>query len=343
MASNSIIFAHDSKDDHTDLKASTPQYHDQQPADVVLRQEGVTQNDEQDGGIPIISNKTMMLEARIRRLKIRSHRSLRRYDDSSQAEPKVEDISLRTVMEAISLLRDSTEEKQAIVPVRRRSRRTTQNLALQVLHEDYELNTTKPSFDPSRIKSDEQESLASIALIEESYQEAEREMDELGEALNKQQLKLFERQAYILSLRMKIVNTMMEFEYTSKLIKEDASRIEAETRLSSTWPKLGLDNAEERDRKVHTSWREMVSSSSDSSSSVAKDDLDFESESPFNTGADRHLIGPELVPRNELPRLTHHQTNTEPSGGKISLTSDHRDMSQSLKELGKLPFTRHDA
>jgi hypothetical protein len=284
-----------------------------------------------------------MLEARIRRLKIRSHRSLRRYDDSSQAEPKVEDISLRTVMEAISLLRDSTEEKQAIVPARRRSRRTTQNLALQFLHEDYELNDTKP-FDSSRRKSNEQESLASIALISESYHEAEREMDELGEALNKQQLKLFERQAYILSLRMKIVNTMMEFEYTSKLIKEDASRIEDETRLNSSWPKLGLDNTEEEDgKKVHTSWREMVSSSSDSSFSVEEDGLDFESESPLMNDADRSLIGPELVSRNESPRLTHHQGNTEPSGGKISLTSDHRDMSESLKEQGKLPFTRHDA
>jgi hypothetical protein len=95
----------------------------------VLRQEDGTQNDEQDG-IPIISNKTIMLEARIRRLKICSDRSLRRYDDSSQAEPKVEDISLRTVMEAISLLRDSTEEKQAMGSLRRLKARGRLNILL---------------------------------------------------------------------------------------------------------------------------------------------------------------------------------------------------------------------
>ena len=69
-------------------------------------------------------------------------------------------------------------------------------------------------------------SLASIALSEESYRGADHEVDELAEALNKQQLRLFERQADILSLRIEIVNTMMKFESTSKLIQEAVSRID---------------------------------------------------------------------------------------------------------------------
>lgn len=334
MASNSSIAAHDStKDDNTNLEVSTPR-HVQQPG--VLRQDADTQNDEQDG-IPIISDTKMMMDTRIKRLRIRFDRSLQ-HDDHSQEELKGGDITVRAVMEAISLLRDSTE-KQAIVPLRRRSRRTTQYL--EVLHEDYELSA-KP-FASSRRKFDEEESLACIALYEESYREAEREVDELGEALNKQQLRLFERQVDILSLRMMIVTTMMEFESTSKFIKEAVSRIDAqtiETRLNSSWPKLGTDNAEEEGWKVHTTWREMVSSSSDSSFSVVKHVLDFEPESHSINYEDRHLIEPGLVLRNGSPRLTRHQRNTEPSGGKISLTSDHRDMSHS--GLGKFPYTRLD-
>jgi hypothetical protein len=346
MASNSSISAHDDKDDHTaDLEVLSTHQHVQQPGVLLLllllhQDGGETQNDEQDGILPIMP---MMDNPRLRTLRIRSSRSLWRDDFSlHDAELKGEDITVRTVMEAISLLRDSTDEQQAISPHRRRRQtRTTQSL--EVLHEDYELKTKSLEFD-------EEESLASIALYEESYLEAKRDFDELGEALNRQQLRLFERQADILSLRMKIVNTMMEFESTSKLIKDSVSRIGAKTieqRLNSSWPnmsKLGIDNTEEEDWKVHTtSWREIASSSPDASISMVEDGLDFEPDSPL-INEDGHLIEPaELVPRNESLRLTHDQRNTEPTGGKILLTSDrYCDVSQLLKGLGKLPYSSRE-
>jgi hypothetical protein len=89
------------------------------------------------------------------------------------------------------------------------------------------------------------------------YRRASKKLKKLGEALNKQQMALYENQHEILRLRIAIVQRMMEFESEIKLINADFNRAkngDVQERLHSSWPNLMETGSDGFGEILHASW-----------------------------------------------------------------------------------------
>lgn len=255
---------------------------------------------------PIIFNPQEMKETRIRRLRDRSLRFMeygeRLAEKFSSEDSEVVGVSMLTPSVDLS-------NRNARLNVAKSPDDAERNPSQRLADLPHELQESR--------KMESESFLPGLEKNKRFFQILRKKMKKLENALNLQQVFLFERHADILQLRMEIVNTMMKFQAESKAIKEEISRFDKSANLFSLG-ELHVSSEmmkNQAQRCFKGSVIELVSKSSSSSSSF---DSQRSRPDTIMSTFDEEQLRQGYVTSNEPPKNSEAE---EPEGGKISFRS----------------------